>query len=228
MSHLDVLKEVKNYNTIGEFLNNFRPAPGLDKLLPGISTGIEHWDDLKNQRNHHQKIYFLLKSWLQGIRPPKQCRASIGGKICDKEAAKESSPCELHRCNFSVCFKVRFNGAKRFCPDHNCSNTGCESERFINSSFCSKHVCAKCLDRHSNPIKSAEPFACKQHTCTYANCDRMQVLNSTSRLCVNHACTECLVTNQSTVNEREKLSKNFCVNHKCIIKGCQHKRFVIL
>ena len=115
-------------------------------------------------------------------------------------------------------------GSKTFCIDHNCSQLNCNSGCFSNSPFCARHVCAKCLADQSQPTNSAQPFACKQHTCTMAHCDQMQVLNSASPFCFDHACIECLANEHKPVNQRVTLSTHLCEYHKCDIKGCQQKR----
>ena len=91
-----------------DFFEYFKPASEFDALLSTISKNVEHWK-LLNAQSVHQKVYFLLKSWLKGIIPPPRCQALINGTLCLEEAAtKKNSPfCSLlHRCHVSMCAKV--------------------------------------------------------------------------------------------------------------------------
>ena len=106
-----------------DFFEYFKPASELDALLSTISKNVEHWK-LLNAQSVHQKVYFLLKSWLKGIIPPPRCQALMNGTLCLEEAAtKKNSPfCSLlHRCHVSMCAKViiiivRFQTIVLVCP----------------------------------------------------------------------------------------------------------------
>jgi len=58
----------------------------LEALLSTISKNVEHWK-LLNAKSVHQKVYFLLNSWLEGIRPPPRCQALMNDAQCLEEAA---------------------------------------------------------------------------------------------------------------------------------------------
>ena len=91
-----------------DFFEYFKPASELDALLSTISKNVEHWK-LLNAQSVHQKVYFLLNSWLEGIRPPPRCQALMNDAQCLEEAAtKNNSPfCSLlHRCHANSCTKV--------------------------------------------------------------------------------------------------------------------------
>ena len=115
----NLLKRFSDY----DFFKSFKPASELDALLSTISKNVEHWK-LLNAQSVHQKVYFLLKSWLKGIIPPPRCQALMNGTLCLEEAAtKKNSPfCSLlHRCHVSMCAKViiiivRFQTIVLVCP----------------------------------------------------------------------------------------------------------------
>jgi len=91
-----------------DFFEYFKRVPKLNELLSSISKNVEHWK-LLNAQSVHQKVYFLLKSWLKGIIPPTRCQALINDTPCLEEAAtKKNSPfCSLlHRCHANMCTKV--------------------------------------------------------------------------------------------------------------------------
>ena len=100
----NLLKRFSDY----DFFKSFKPASELDALLSTISKNVEHWK-LLNAQSVHQKVYFLLNSWLEGIRPPPRCQALMNDAQCLEEAAtKNNSPfCSLlHRCHANSCTKV--------------------------------------------------------------------------------------------------------------------------
>ena len=100
----NLLKRFSDY----DFFKSFKPASELDALLSTIAKNVEHWK-LLNAQSVHQKVYFLLNSWLEGIRPPPRCQALMNDAQCLEEAAtKNNSPfCSLlHRCHANSCTKV--------------------------------------------------------------------------------------------------------------------------
>lgn len=212
-----------------DFFDFFKPPADLEDSLSGIAKNIEHWKKANNQ-SRHQKVYFMLKSWLKGITPPGRCQAILDGTRCLEEAAhKRNTPfCSLlHRCHSKNCQNERLGGPIVYCIEHSCSQPGCQSECLPNCQLCASHVCIKCLadQTSSQSIKAAEPLACEQHRCSAPRCDQMQVLNSPSLFCVDHACQECLTSGSGKlIKARVTLATHLCMDHKCSMVKCQGKR----
>ena len=116
----------------------------IDATIKGISSCIEHWKSPPSQPS----IYFFIRNWLSGKKPPPRCLARVvngdyDGQCFEEANAKTSTYCDiLHSCKAAassgLCVNERISQATSFCSEHSCmfpimegkkEKSRCKSER---------------------------------------------------------------------------------------------------
>jgi hypothetical protein len=182
--------------------------------VPLLVNDLDHWLCPTTSR-----LLFLLEHWIKGEVPPDKCTLDI----CPRAAQLGFSLCNVHRCSFGLCPKVKASG--QFCVDHCCQALvndlkQCSKQAvFDGSAFCVDHACFMCIEcLEPASIDRRVHEACRLHTCKVPGCRRMHLLNH--GYCHEHLCTACGTT--LAADGLPKL-KGFCENHGCVVPDCNNE-----